>query len=284
MVSLAILGIVTLQILGMVYTQQRQASAHREVVEVQEDVRLVSDMMLADIRMAGFLLPTSVGISSIDGGNSDADIVCMSDASIINPTEIASATDRFGGALITVALGASDGSVTVAVADLDIDGDGNDDFAEDAGVIVSDGTRSHCARITGIGGGVISFTPATPSGFSVASGAGVAVPAIVYEVTGAGLHRNDMLFSAQVEDLQIEFGVDLNGDGDLTGELPVDSLDGSSTDRVLTVRLTVVTRTTRDDLGIANGGRPAIANRDAGPADTLRRRIAVNTIAPRNFL
>ncbi len=284
MVSLGILGIVTLQILGMVATQQRQASAHREVVEVQEDVRLVSDMMLADIRMAGFMLPSLVGISSVDGGNSAADSICMSDASFVDPAELASATDRFDGARISVALGASAGTVSVALVDQDIDGDGDGDFAEDHGVIVSDGTRSHCARITDINGGVISFTPVTPVGFSVASSDGVAAPAVIYEVTGAGLQRNTLLFSAQVEDLPVEFGVDVDGDGELTGgEFPVHSLDGSSTDRVRTVRLTVVTRTTRDDLGFANGGLPAIANRAAGAADTLRRRIAVTTIAPRNF-
>jgi hypothetical protein len=109
-------------------------------------------------------------------------------------------------------------------------------------------------------------------------------PAVVYETTGTGLRRNNLLFSAQVEDVQVEFGVDSNGDGDLTGgEFPIHSLV-AATDAVLNVRVSVVTRTTRDDLGFLDGGRPAIANRVAGPTDTLRRRIAVNTIAPRNFL
>lgn len=284
LVSLAILGIVTLQILGMISSQQRQASAHREVVEVQEDVRLVSDLILADIRMAGFMLPSAAGISSVDGGNSAADTVCISDATFVNPTVLASVRDRFDGARTTAALDASAGSVALNAADLDVDGDGDADFAVGSGVIVSDGTRSHCARITAIAGGTVSFTPATPSGFTIPTGSGVAAPAVVYEVTGAGLLRNNMLFSAQVEDVQVEFGVDANGDGDLTGsEFPVHSLS-ADTDLIRTVRLTIVTQTTRDDLGFATGGLPAIANRNAGAPDTLRRRIAVNTIAPRNFL
>lgn len=288
LVSLAILGIVTVQILGMIQTQQRQASAHREVVEVQEDVRLVSDLMLADIRMAGFMLPSSVGISSFDGGAGGSDRVCVSDPTIVNAGVLGGALSRFAGARTTAALGGAAASATVPAADLDIDDDGDDDFSVGSGVIVSDGTSSHCARITGLTNAgltrTISFTPATVAGFAIASGAGIVAPAIVYEVTAAGLLRNNLLFSAQVEDIQVEFGVDTDLDGELTGgEFPVHSLV-ADTDRVRTVRLSVVTQTTRADLGFINGGLPAIANRNAGAVDTMRRRVAVNTVAPRNFL
>jgi len=288
MVSLAILGIVTVQILGMISTQQRQASAHREVVEVQEDVRLVSDLILADIRMAGFMLPNSVGISSFDGGTSASDSLCISDPAAIDPSVLAGVTDRFTGARLTTSLVAADGTITVAAADLDVDGDGDTDFAANGGIIVSDGTRTHCARITAVTTAgatrTISFTPSTPAGFNVPAGVGVAAPAVVYQVTGAGLLRNNQLFSSQVEDIQVEFGVDANGDGDLTGaEFPIHSLV-ADTALIRTVRLSVVTQTARDDLGFSTEGLPAIANRNAGAADTVRRRIAVNTIAPRNFL
>ena len=73
-------------------------------------------------------------------------------------------------------------------------------------------------------------------------------------------------------------------DGALTGaEFPVHDLT-ADTDQIRTVRLSVVTQTERDDLGFPTNGRPAVANRSAGAADTIRRRIAVNTVAPRNFL
>ena len=288
MVSLAILGIVTVQILGMISTQQRQASTHREVVAVQEDVRLISDLMLADIRMAGFMLPNSVGLSSVDGGNANSDIVCTSDPTVIDATVLASATGRFGGAPLTADLGAAANSVSVTAADLDIDDDGDNDFLVGSGVIVSDGASTHCARVTAVANSgvtrAISFTPATPAGFSLPSGAAVAAPAVVYEVTGAGLLRNNQLFSGQVEDLQIEFGVDSNSDGEITGaEFPVHGLV-ADTALVRSVRLTVVTRTERDDQGFLTDGRPAVANRNAGAADTIRRRIAVNTVSPRNYL
>jgi prepilin-type N-terminal cleavage/methylation domain-containing protein len=288
MVSLAILGIVTVQILGMISTQQRQASAHREVVEVQEDVRLVSDLMLADVRMAGFMLPNEVGISSFDGGAAGSDALCVSDASVIDNTVLASVTERFGGARLNSNLGGVDATLTIPAAELDIDDDGDDDFTVNAGVIVSDGDATHCARVTAISNAgatrTITFTPATPAGFSVGSGAGVVAPAIIYQVTGAGLLRNNQLFSAQVEDIQVEFGVDADGDGELAGgEFPIHGMT-ADTDLVRTVRLTVVTQTARDDLGFPTDGLPAIANRNAGAADTIRRRIAVNTVAPRNFL
>jgi hypothetical protein len=206
----------------------------------------------------------------------------------VDATVLGGALNRFDGARTTVALGAAAGSTTVPAADLDIDNDGDNDFAVGSGVIISDGTSSHCARITAITNAgltrTISFTPNTAAAFAIATGAGIVAPAIVYEVTAAGLQRNNLLFSAQVEDIQVEFGVDIDLDGELTGgEFPVHSL-AADTDRVRTVRLSVVTQTTRDDLGFINGGLPAIANRNAGATDTMRRRIAVNTVAPRNFL
>lgn len=284
LIAMAVMVVVSSQALSLFASQQRNAMAHQDVVEVQEDSRLAAELMSADVRMAGFMVPKSVAISSVDGGAGGSDILCVSDAGGIDPATLAGVSDRFGGTQLSNDLGAAS-SVVLVAAQMDIDDDTNDDYAVGGGIIVSDGVRSHCARITSIAGSTVGFTPGTPAGFLVSTLAGRAVPAVVYEVTGNGLLRNGMLFASQIEDVQVEFAVDLNQDGDITGaEFPIHSLDGSETGQVRGVQLSVVARTNRDDLSAIEGQLQALANRAAGPVDTFRRRIVTNTIAPRNLM
>lgn len=285
LVAMAIVAIVTSQALSLFASQQRNAIAQQDVLEVQEDSRLVAQLMTTDIRMAGFMVPKRLAVSSVDGGANGSDILCVSDASVIDPDELVDVSGRFDGTRLAATLNGNAGSVSLTVAEMDIDGNGSNDYAANAGIIISDGTDSHCARITSVAGGTVNFTPSTPGGFSVAGGMGRAVPAVVYEVTGNGLLRNKLRFAEQVEDLQIEFGVDLNGDGEITGaEFPIHVINGSEPGSVRTVRLTVVARTQREDLGLVGGQLPPVANRNAGAGDTFRRRLVTNVVAPRNLL
>jgi hypothetical protein len=201
----------------------------------------------------------------------------VSDADVIDAGTLGAMNWRFGGAHISTAMSGASGGVTLTPASLDIDGNSTIDFSVGGGVILSDGNRSHCARITSLnnGSGAIQFTPSTPSGFAASALTTRAAPAVIYEVTANGLERNGLLFSRQVEDLQVEFNV---------AGTWLDSIDGSQPDRVDTVRLSVVTRTERDDLEAVVGQRPAVANRNAGGSDTFRRRLLTNVVAPRNFM
>ena len=56
LVAMAIMAVVTSQALGMLASQLHTFHTQRRVVDVQEDARLVSDMILVDIRMAGFMV------------------------------------------------------------------------------------------------------------------------------------------------------------------------------------------------------------------------------------
>jgi hypothetical protein len=180
-----------------------------------------------------------------------------------------------------------------SAAEFDIDSDTNDDFIEGRGIIISDGVNTHCARITVIDTATrqIEYEPLIddPTVYTLASTR--AVPAVVYEVAaggGLGLSRNNMLLSSEVEDLQVEFGVDANLDDVVdetdTAEFPLDTLSGSSPERVRNVRLTVITRTAQDDPEYDGPGFPGAANRDAGAADGFRRRRFVARVLPRNLL
>ncbi|MBW2271224.1 MAG: PilW family protein [Deltaproteobacteria bacterium] len=286
MIGLGILTLVVLESLAAFVTQQRTYHAQERVVAAQQDAKLSADMMRSDVRMAGFLVPAFAGISSRDGGTTDADVLCTSDPDALDDGKIADATDRFDRAVISSAVGAGASSVSINTGHADVDIDGNDDFVVDQGIIISDGSASHCAYVTSVSSTSIGFAPPSPSGFTVSASSGRAVPATIYELTGSGLERNKELLTSQVEDLQVEFGLDANSDGVIAGsEFPIDDISGANTNQIRVVRLSVLTRTRSEDPAISGAGRQKVANRDAsGTADAYRRRLVIFRAAPRNML
>lgn len=292
-VALAIMSVVTFQVLAVMSSQQQTYVSQKRVLETQGDARLIADMIVGDIRMAGFMLPTMIGVSSIDGGTGAADALCTSDPTVIDESVLADdLMTRFAGSAITAGqdLGASASNVRVTTAEQDVDGDGNADYDAGQGVIISDGVSSHCARVTSVAGDRVNFTPATPGGFSILAADGRVAPAVVYEVTADGLERNAMLMAPHVEDLQIEFAVDISGDGIIGGgEFPIDNLNndpvGSDTADIRGVQLSILTRTSTEDPNISGPGRQGVANRNpSGVADAFRRRLVTGIVAPRNML
>lgn len=286
MVSLALMAIVSSQLL-LVFSAQHDSYVEQEhVIDTQQDVRLVSDLILSDLRMAGYMLPHKVGVGSNDGGTGAADIVCMSDPSAITDAAAAAATDIFGGASITAALTGNDGTLTVSVGDLDIDGNGTDDFtATNGGLLISDGTRVHCATITGVAGNTIDFSPNTPAGMTFTTALTRVVPALVYQVTGNQLARNGIVLSLQIEDLQIQFGVDDDGDGMVEStEFPIDDLMAAAhdLDAIKTARIIVTSRSMKTEPS-QTSARTAAANRVAGTADNFKRRRVTTDVGLRNM-
>jgi prepilin-type N-terminal cleavage/methylation domain-containing protein len=288
MIAVAIFGIVIAQAFAVFGAQHVTYSATERTIEVQQDSRLLADAILGDIRMAGYMVPRAAGIGSIDGGTSGPDAICISDPSVIQDSEVASALQRFAGASVSATL-LTGSSATLSNSSLDIDGDGTADFAPGRGIIFADSNNSHCAVIDTISPSgatsVFSFTPPTAAGFSVSTTSGSVAPAIYYELNGTDLTRNGLRLANGIEDLQIEFGVDGNGDGQLTGaEFPVHDLDGLDPNDIISVQLSVITRGDREEDNLQTPGRPAAANRAAGTADGFRRRRITATVVPRNLL
>ncbi|MGH0030900.1 MAG: prepilin-type N-terminal cleavage/methylation domain-containing protein [Myxococcota bacterium] len=282
LIALAIFGVVIAQAFAVFGAQHVTYTGTERSIEVQQDVRLVADAMLSDIRMAGYMVPRIAGIASVDGGTTSADVICVSDPAKIDDAEVDKATERFDGADVAVAVNAGDGAVTLG--SLDVDGDTDADFAAGEGIIIADGTSSHCALITAVAGNVVTFTPVTPVGFVASIGSGTAVPAIRYEVSGSDLRRNGLRLSTQVEDIQLEFGIDGDGDGQLAAGEYLNVLNGADPLDLLAVRLSVIARADRADDDLQLAGRPAAANRTAGAADGFRRRRVTASILPRNLL
>ncbi len=282
MVSLAIVAIISSQLLLAFSEQHRSYTEQEQVSRTQQDVRILTDVILADLRMAGFMVPREYAVASADGGTAAADVLCMSDPSVLVEAEYLDASDRFAAAGVSTNLGGGDSVLNLVASEMDIDGDGNSDFAASGGILISDGSTSHCAQVTAISGTAVTFTPATASGASFSLLSTRAVPATIYAITGSTLTRNGLLLSTQMEDLQVEFGVDADADGKIEGaEFPIHDLAGSDRSRVRLARISLTSRTAREDVEF-DGSRAAAANRVAGAADHFKRRKAVADAVLRN--
>ena len=282
MVAVTVMGIVTSQLL-LSFSHQHTTSLEQErTVEIQQEARLINDLILSDLRIGGFMVPEIASVGSLDGGVNGSDILCVSDSTIINDNVLAGATNKFPGATIMAAINGGASSVTVSAATMDIDSDGDDDFVANAGVLIGTGTEAHCAVITDIVGSTISFTPSTVAGFSAAFN-DVAVPALVYQVNGTTISRNSMILSNHIEDLQVQFGVDADRNGTVEGaEFPIDDLSGEEFELIENVRITLTARDQRGKPGFA-GQFASVANRVAGAADNFKRRRMTGDTVIRNL-
>ena len=298
---MAVMGIITAQLM-LVFTSQRRATVVNDrVLDVQEGARVVLNLISYDARMAGMMVPRSVGISSVDGGVGNPDRLCISDSSyFLTPLDgtKSPALDNRGDHFDTSELTEIQNAY-VRVETTDIDGDGSAiDFAINSGIIVSNGNRTHCARIQAIVGDRIDFVAGQEmaGGLFASTNQVRAVPAIVYELDNAlTLTRNGVTLATSIEDLQIEYWVDAQvEDGQIAGtEFPIHDLNADpggwliDTELIRRVRLSVISRTDAGDqqegVMFNRFSRPATANRNAGAPDQFRRRRFSASVAPRNI-
>jgi prepilin-type N-terminal cleavage/methylation domain-containing protein len=286
MVAVVVMGIVTSQLLLSFSQQHTSSLEHERTIEIQEEARLVLNVIVKDLRSGGFMVPKYTAVASTDGGANASDGLCISDATIINDAVLPTSTSKFGGARITNAMGGGASIVTVATSTIDIDGDGTNDFSRGQGLIIGTGTRGHCAIIKRVAVGFttteIEFDPPTIGGF-VASSDDSVVPALRYNVNAGTLSRNDIVLSDHIEDLQAEFGIDIDRNGTVEGvEFPIDNMDFEEYELVRNVRVHITARETRAE-GNFNGQFPAIANRVAGLADNFKRRRVTGDVLLRNL-
>ncbi len=282
-IALAVLAVVTSQFLLAFTNQQASYHEHESVVDAQQEARVVMELVLNDLRMAGFMVPKRAGVYSVDGGPNGSDTLCTSDPSVMGETEVDGSNARFQGARLAGAIGGSSGSVNLTGGSMDVDGDGNDDFVTGGGILITDGSQSHCAVITAVGGNTVSFDVGTPGGFSASPPQARAVPAIVYRVNANTLSRNGQVLSTQIEDLQVELGVDEDASGEIDpAEFPIHDLAGSTLEQIRMARVSVTALGRRGDPDF-QGGYTAIANRAAGPADAFRRRRLIGDATLRNM-
>jgi prepilin-type N-terminal cleavage/methylation domain-containing protein len=318
MIVMVIMGIVTAQMWVVFSSQKRTFLKQDAALEVQEDARLITDLIAFDTRQAGFMVPNTAAVSSTDGqaaGNDFPDRFCVSDSTSYAIPDYGqsdpiwdAAQEPFGGvAAMTVAQQAI---VLQAGGDLDVDGDGLADFQVPAaafgpdggGVIISDqsGRFSYCGRIAAWIPPQIMLEPNHQMTAQLANnlslGGAIVVPAIIYEVDEPNLTlmRNGTALATQVEDLQVEYWIDAGiVDTMDAGEFPVHDLSNLpnvnlnfATDLIKRVRISVITRSKQADVDegkqFVRHRRPAAGNRAEGVPDLFPRRRFTSSVVPRN--
>ncbi len=276
------------------------------VVDTQQGLRAIASLLERDLRHAGMMVPEAAAICGIDN-TAAPDLLYISDHTAINPVDAIGSFDgaRVQGGVTNVNFGPG---TTLALDSLTIEPDTPDpsydtdsngvndsDFREFGGVIIVDltnpGRGSVCGIVTNVNLGTDSITIdiKTASMPASASGSLIAVPALEYRIDSNTLFRNNLRLANGVEDLQVAYFLDSNGNSVLNaGELwGIPNNDYLAADRdareLRAVRFNVVARTRSEDERFTDGFFQATENRDAGTtSDGYRRRVHTAIVRTRN--
>jgi hypothetical protein len=181
----------------------------------------------------------------------------------------------------------------------DTDGNGvNDsDFRVDGGVIIVDlmdlDRGAVCGVVTHVDLATTSITvdiktadmPPTASAFAL-----IAVPALEYRIDSNALFRNNLRLADGVEDLQVAYFLDTNGNNAFDpGEWYGTTIDpyvaaDSDASELRAVRFNIVVRTRSEDDRFTEGFFQAKENRTVIPGtDGFRRRVHTSIVRMRNI-
>jgi prepilin-type N-terminal cleavage/methylation domain-containing protein len=306
MVASAILAIVMVFTMQIFTVNNRTYIKVDSVVDTQQSVRAISSILERDLRHAGMMVPEGAAICGIDSTDAP-DLLYISDHTAINPV---GAKGTFNGARVVGQTQVNQGVDTLTLDTLvlepdtpdpsyDTDGNGvNDsDFNKnDGGVIITDllnpDRGTVCGIVTGVnlGTDTISIDIKSDSFDAAASAELVAVPAIEYRIDSNNLYRNSLLLAGGVEDLQVTYFLDSNGNFTLdAGELHGISGNNyvakdSEASELRAVRFNVVTRTRSEDDRFTQGFFQNTENRDTVPGqDGYRRRVHTAIVRMRNI-
>jgi prepilin-type N-terminal cleavage/methylation domain-containing protein len=308
MIASAILAIVMVFTMQIFTVNNRAYVKIDSVVDTQQSVRAISSIFERDLRHAGMMVPEGAAICGIDNTNAP-DLLYISDYTAINPVD---AIGVFDGARVQGAVSQVNSGVTTLTLDTlvlepdtpdpsyDSDGNGvNDsDFNENGGgVIITDlldpSRGSACGVVTNVDLATNSITidiKTASLGASGGSYALIAVPALEYRIDAEKLYRNNLRLADGVEDLQVTYFLDTNGNnaldvGELYGISGNDYVAATSDASDLrAVRFNVVTRTRSEDERFTQGFFQATENRNAiAGQDGYRRRVHTAIVRMRNI-
>jgi prepilin-type N-terminal cleavage/methylation domain-containing protein len=252
MVSMAILGIVSVFLMDMLARQTRTYHVVDQVSEAQTNLRVITDLLERELRVTGFMVPEGGAICAVDRTNA-SDIVVVTDSAAVNPTgqtlndlgaSIVAGYDGTG--LDTLSLSGDSTVDGVPFYDNDSNGVQDTDFVDvpamgqRGAIIVADRNNpsrgNSCGQILA-GSLTIGATASTiridydfglpgtgslPLRALTASDNPadlVAIPATVYQVNAASqLTRNGVTLAEDVEDMQVAMFIDADDDGDVDGD------------------------------------------------------------------
>lgn len=323
MVVSAILGLVAAYMMQTLTHQQNAYVVTENVTEAQQSLRLVSDLMEREIRVAGYMVPPAGAACAADFTGAP-DTLYVSAADKIRTVEDLESADLnlvrgnlgaevsaiagFGTPRTETTPGAPE-TIGLARSYVDVAADGVD-FADGEGVILVDLNNVTgpvaCGRITSIASGCTTATSTCSlaiqfeaTNMTLTGADIVAIPAHVYRILPATatkpaqLFRDGDLMAGDVEDLQVVFYYDDNGDrivdaGEVFGEgatrLPATAATDHS--ELIEIRLNVTTATRVEDPNddFAGTRLQSTGNRTAATTgDRKRRRVHQSTVRLRNL-
>ena len=307
MIAVAVLAIVSVYMFESFAINQQAYTVIDQVSESQQNMRAIGDLMERDVRHGGMMVPEGAAVCGVDN-KTGPDLLYVSDATAIDPQDDVATYDGVTLAAATqVAVGNQTFNVSGLVLepsparpayDTTADGTPDSDFVVDGGVIVMDllnpGRGTACGRISAVdtAGPTLGIEIRSDVLGAVAGASQlVAVPAHEYRIAnGDELFRDGVLLAGDVEDLQVAYFFDADGDnrvdaaeihGDGTG--PDYSAKNQDASQVREVRFNLVTRTRAEDREWSQGRPQATENRTAVAAnDGYRRRVYTSTVMLRN--
>jgi type II secretory pathway pseudopilin PulG len=296
------------------FTYQHQTYINVEKIsEAQQNSRAIASLIERDIRNAGYLVPAAAAACGVDA-DSASDQLYLSDADAIRNIDQLTNTQAKGnlGADASNVSGGTPNVVTVddvvidgqPTYDINNDGTNDSDFQIGGGAILVDTANPDRGVRCGVVSAVGTGSPETVSvNFANAFGAGatiganlVLVPANVY-VQAPGppmtMRRNGKLMATDVEDLQVAYFYDDDGDGEVDGgetrgDAAVDydpsAIDGND---LREIRFNLVLRTTSDDpqrpTNAGTGQQTENRTTNIAGDDGRRRRLHTTTVRLRNI-
>ena len=312
LVAAAVVAIVGAFLMRTFTANHRAYVVVDQVAESQQSMRAVAELMERDARHAGFMVPESLAACGVDS-TTGPDLLYLSDAGALDPQD-----DKaiYAGALVVGATNVGPGNATLELDSLiiepsppsrpayDTNGDGNNDsdFRAGAGVIVYDADApdrgTACGRIESVDLANDEIDVVILSDDLDTAGATSdlrAVPAHQYALDGTDLERNGRLLSGGVEDVQIAYFFDADGDWTPDPGPPneyrgisgadYDAQDQDAAD-LREIRVSLVVRSRQEDAHFSGGLPQELENRSFGggpPSDGFRRRVHTSRLMLRNL-
>lgn len=314
LVAAATMFVIIAYTLGTFTFQHQTYVVVDQVSETQQNTRAIASLLERDVRNAGYLVSPSGATCGIDNTGAP-DTLYLSDADVIRPP------DELGAALASQELGSRVSSITsgspdsIGVEDLVIDGEAtfdtdsngtNDsDFRVGGGIIIVDVENPELGVLCGTITAINTAAPPTISADLIATTwTGTpgnvpdlrAIPAHVYDLTNTdppALRRDGIALAKDVEDLQVAWFLDADGDNEVegteyAGDDSANTYDPRGQDgaELREIRVNLVLRTRdHDPRNPTHAGRgQETENRDTNlaGADGRRRRVHRATIRLRN--
>jgi prepilin-type N-terminal cleavage/methylation domain-containing protein len=236
MTVVAIFGIVAVYVGRILTVNERAYHTVENTSESQQNLRVFGELIEDDLRHAGMMVSRNAAVCGRDFTNAP-DVLYVSDAAAIDPQDDAK---PYAGASITAPGGTTNltagSSVTLTLSslivettapnrpayDLDNNGTADSDFRVNGGVIVYDtsasGRGNACGRITAVNVGTNQITVLGAAAMTAGAGTTLAVvPANEYRINGTQLLWNNIALADGIEDLQVAYIFDVDGDNVVDG-------------------------------------------------------------------